>query len=275
MNWIQGEKFQALAEMTFAPSVASADDYCGLKNTFNAKRLKDVNLIYTHTGYVKSLFNTIKDLNCKFVVLTHNSDVNVTSEYIVPPNVRRWFTTNVCVSDDRISSIPIGLENDRWYKDINKKKRMLMKLQTDRGVRNLVYMNHKISTNISERTKPYEVFLNKDFCTTRMGTNGQDFDDYLDNLYNHPFIVCPQGNGMDTHRFWEALYMGTIPIVKRDLNNRFYEELPVCFVDEWEQCTKEFLMEQHYLITAYLNAKQQTMLTFDYWKNKILNYMCV
>jgi hypothetical protein len=269
INWIQGDKFQELAEMTYAPPISSADDYCGLKNTFCEKRLKDVNLVYTHTGYVKKLFYVIKNINKEFIVLTHNSDVNVTSEYIVPPNVRKWFTTNVGVLHERISSIPIGLENDRWYQDINKKKKMLIKMQTGRGYKNLVYMNHKISTNISERTKPYDFFVKQSYCTTRMGTNGLDFADYLDNLYNHPFIVCPQGNGMDTHRFWEALYMGTIPIVKKDLNNWFYTDLPALFVDEWEQCTKSFLFNEWERIRE--TKFDLSMLEFDYWKDKILS----
>lgn len=28
------------------------------------------------------------------------------------------------------------------------------------------------------------------------------------------FVVCPRGNGIDTHRFWETLYRGSLPIVE-------------------------------------------------------------
>ena len=35
------------------------------------------------------------------------------------------------------------------------------------------------------------------------------------------FCACPKGNGVDTYRFWEALYLGTIPIVDY---GKFYDQ---------------------------------------------------
>lgn len=265
-RFITGDRFQKIADMTFSLGVQSAEDYCNLQNTFAEKRLKEVNLIYTHTGYVKYLYEIIKKSNKEFVVITHNSDVNVTSDYIIPPNVRKWFTTNVNALDGRLESIPIGLENDRWFPELKKKEKMLAKMELPRVHKNLVYMNHNIRNNISERTKPYEAFLYKSYCTVRMGSNGQGFDDYLDNIYSHVFVVCPNGNGMDTHRLWETLYMGSIPIVKRDLNNRFYKDLPICFIDSWDEIDEEFLCDER---DRMFGQEMSPMLEFDYWKNKI------
>jgi predicted proteasome-type protease len=42
MNWIQGDKFMNIADLRYAPTHRSDDDYCGLVNTFYEKRLKDV-----------------------------------------------------------------------------------------------------------------------------------------------------------------------------------------------------------------------------------------
>ena len=36
---------------------------------------------------------------------------------------------------------------------------------------------------------------------------------YLRQMRDHRLVVCPRGNGMDTHRFWEALYVGALPVV--------------------------------------------------------------
>jgi hypothetical protein len=33
---------------------------------------------------------------------------------------------------------------------------------------------------------------------------------------NYRFIACPRGNGIDTHRFWETLYRGSLPVVIDD-----------------------------------------------------------
>lgn len=36
---------------------------------------------------------------------------------------------------------------------------------------------------------------------------------YLRSMRDAGMVVCPQGNGLDTHRFYEALYVGAIPVV--------------------------------------------------------------
>jgi len=49
-------------------------------------------------------------------------------------------------------------------------------------------------------------------------------------------ILCPEGNGLDTFRFYEALMLGTIPIVRRNsLAAPLYERhfKAVVVVDEW------------------------------------------
>lgn len=34
-------------------------------------------------------------------------------------------------------------------------------------------------------------------------------------LHKSYYVLCPKGVGEDCHRFWEAIYLNTIPIVKR------------------------------------------------------------
>ena len=36
--------------------------------------------------------------------------------------------------------------------------------------------------------------------------------EYLRTLGQHRFVLSPRGNGLDAHRTWEALMVGTIPI---------------------------------------------------------------
>lgn len=51
----------------------------------------------------------------------------------------------------------------------------------------------------------------------------------------YKFVACPRGNGLDTHRFWETLYRGSIPIVKESTWARLIEKLgiPLVVVPEW------------------------------------------
>lgn len=264
MDFIQGQKFKSLG-VNFAPTEKKDGDYDGLKNGFNACALNDINIVYTHTIYAKELVETIKDIDSFFVVITHNADINFDLE--IPDNILKWWSQNVNIEDPRIESLPIGLENDWWFSQLRKKEKMIAKLQESRILRNYVYMNFNVGTNPVKRTRPYELLRDKSWITVEMRTNGQMFDEYLDNIYNHEFVVCPEGNGMDTHRTWESLYMGTIPIEKRNLNNKFYNDLPICFVDDWEEVTRPFLESEHERIKSLVWNKSK--LTFEYWKNRI------
>jgi hypothetical protein len=63
--------------------------------------------------------------------------------------------------------------------------------------------------------------------------------------------------------------MGTIPIEKRNINNSFYTDLPICFVNDWEEITEEFLNNEYEIIKN--NNFNFDKLDFDYWRKKILN----
>jgi len=271
MDWITGHKFQKLGEFTYSPNKKLGGDYNKLPNTFNEDLIKDGSIIYTHTAYAKSLLDIIRPLDKKVIVITHNWDLCIDNTYHIPDNIIKWYSQNVNINDPRIESIPIGLENEWWFVDERKKEKMLSKTENQKTFRNLVYVNHNIKTNPRERNIQYQLLKDKSFATLKHGLNGQGFDDYLDDIYNHKFVICPEGNGIDTHRTWECLYVNTIPIEKRNINNQFYTDLPICFVDDWEEVTEEFLEKEYIRIT---NAEWNLdKLKFEFWKNKINNYV--
>ena len=267
MGWITGEDFQNLGDFTYSPEIRAGGDYNNLPNTFNVNNLKDGNIIHTHTVYAKQLLDIIRNQEKKLIIITHNYDWGIDDTYNVSNNVIKWFAQNVNVINSKIESIPIGLENRWWFTEIQKKEKMLVKLNNLKTIRNLVYVNHNIKTNFLERTKPYQLLQNKSFTTIKHGLNGQGFDEYLDDIYNHKFVICPEGNGIDTHRTWECLYLNTIPIEKRNINNQFYTDLPICFVNNWEEITETFLENEYIRINKIKWNLEK--LDIDYWKNKI------
>lgn len=82
------------------------------------------------------------------------------------------------------------------------------------------------------------------------------------------YILCPKGWGEDTHRFFEAIALNSIPIVKKT-NTPFDETFrifPCLVVDEWNMCTEE-------LLNSKLEEKQKQLLDFhtkypDFLTNK-------
>ena len=283
MDWIQGEKFKEIVDFIYSPEHKLPDDYDNLSNTFDLALLKDQNVVYTHIGYVKQLFDVIRKINKKFIIVTHSCDCSI-EEYgmrrpngarkienvyffTIPDNVVKWYSKNVNMIDPRLEAIPTGIENNRWLVNVHKKEKMIEKSKQQRKIKNLAYLNFATGTNPDERQMLYGLFENESWVTAEYGR--YKFDEYLDNIYNHKFVFSPGGNGMDSHRKWECLYIGTIPIDKMSVDNQFYQDLPICFVDDWKDITEDFLVQEYVRIKS--NVWNMDKLNFEYWKDKILS----
>jgi hypothetical protein len=87
---------------------------------------------------------------------------------------------------------------------------------------------------------------------------------YKEELLDHKFILCPRGNGVDTHRMWEALYCGVIPVVQRSHVHAGIEgKLPVLFVDSYQDVTEDLLLSVYH---EYKNKTwNMNMLAVSWW----------
>jgi hypothetical protein len=88
---------------------------------------------------------------------------------------------------------------------------------------------------------------------------------YLENLRSKGLVLCPEGNGVDTHRFWETLYMGGIPVVtKNPMMQSFYDRLPVLQLNSWKDLSDISLVE-----SKWWKLTERTydfeILSADYW----------
>ena len=95
------------------------------------------------------------------------------------------------------------------------------------------------------------------------GTNAE----FLEALVRHRFVLCPPGNGVDTHRMWEALLAGATPVVLRSQAVSPFSELPILFVDEYRQVTKELLEKA--LESRLEPVEIHPVMTSDFWQKKI------
>jgi hypothetical protein len=70
----------------------------------------------------------------------------------------------------------------------------------------------------------------------------------IQRLSEYEFCICPEGNGVDTHRLWEALYVKTIPIViKSDFTDILLENsVPIVVLDDWSQLDESNLDYSNY-----------------------------
>lgn len=224
-----------------------------------------------------------KHINNKFVI-SHNSDgcvlpvdgerrpLGVDRDYDffwkdIPDTLTKLFAQNVDVDDERIVCIPIGLERARWFPHVEKHKQILDLANVQSSPKKLAYLNVNPSTNL-ERSVLIDMMKDKSWCTHVDGKNGMGFSEYVQHIRNHKFTFSPDGNGLDGHRTWEALYLGSIPIVNRHVyTESFAEHLPILIVDKWEDVTEEYLNSQYEIL---MNKEWNwDMLKMSYWRDLI------
>ena len=94
----------------------------------------------------------------------------------------------------------------------------------------LLYVNFDIYTNLPEREK----------CLRESGLELEsklDFESYLKEVARSYFVISPDGNGIDCHKNWEALYLNAIPVVSKGINANYFKNkgLPFLIVEEWSE----------------------------------------
>jgi len=52
---------------------------------------------------------------------------------------------------------------------------------------------------------------------------------------NHPFVLSLEGNAVDCHRTWEALYLGSIVITMSSALDSLFADLAVVIIHDWSE----------------------------------------
>ena len=226
-------------------------------------------VIFCKLDYTDKLFNFIKFSNKNYILITHNSDygINVDIFNEKPTSIKKWFGQNVNYYHQDLINIPIGLENEirnppaiprvdyKWFK-------RNLKLFQDTKKKSIVYCNWNPETSPSRNNIINDLKNNQ--IPIEIEDDRLNHKNYCKKLSQYKFVLCPPGNGVSTHRFWETLYLGSIPIV---INHRIYKDytLPMIRLNKWSDLTNNILT--NFDETKY--SKEQ--LDFNYWKNLILN----
>jgi hypothetical protein len=182
----------------------------------------------------------------------------------IPQNVIKWYSTNCHIIDDkRLIGILFGLNVTDGKKDGIEK---IAQFKTTKNRDKLVYLN--CSLNTFERVQLYAFYRYYDFVTSKYNINPSEF---LEDLATHKYTLCPAGNGVDCYRIWEALYMGSIPIVEiNEVTNHLLNlGLPIVGLHTLlalNPSELEFLY--HKIQDKWYNYRWE-VLTSSYWRNLV------
>ncbi len=88
-------------------------------------------------------------------------------------------------------------------------------------------------------------------------------------MAEYKFALSPAGFGPDCFRNWEALLVGTIPIIKSGTIDTLFTDLPVLIIDKWTDITPELLEQKWQEFTSKrFNIEK---LYIEYWAQKIFS----
>ena len=74
---------------------------------------------------------------------------------------------------------------------------------------------------------------------------------------SYSYVLCPRGNGLDTHRFWETLYRGSVPVVLESPWSLALQAqgVPVVSLKSWKDLKNLSLTQRRLESINYLNPQ--------------------
>ena len=179
-----------------------------------------------------------------YILFTHNSDTNVTNKYIHIANhalLRVWYAQNLLFHHPKVSLIPIGIANSIWkHGDVYALEYIC---SSAIPVSKNFYFWFSTGTNPAARTPCRQILEKKGL---RFGVYSANYTMYLKELAAHKYAICPPGNGVDSHRIWEALYLGVIPILIRSFfTEKIAARFPCILLDTWDDFCANTLLQKY------------------------------
>lgn len=222
-------------------------------------------VVFCKIDEVWRLFRALRRTRKRIVLVTSEGDKPVTPELHAqrPPHVFHWFGTNMFADGPDTTPLPLGLgrADAPATLDLDEiKSAASCAPPRDK----LLYANFGTASNPGVR-EPLQAWLNDPAQSwiTREPHGAANRVSYLQNLFAHRFVLCPPGNGEDTHRMWEVLYCGAIPVVRESPAMRHFKKLPVLFVTRLEDLTAQLL--NNFFAARDLAGFSERQLDVNYW----------
>lgn len=272
------------------------------RDIINYKYNKSVPVIFLKTDLLPNYIDQLNLINFPFILITASND-DQCPPYLVFPhndnsypglkekadqllnksNLKVWYAKNPAINHDKLKAYPVGPKwqwrTTRFYGEDKTdhlnifKKFGLNPKESMHDIelkQNLLYFNFTTSSNnaLFEPHRNIENNCKSDLLNNgfKLNVKGQ-YEDYIKTLSTYKFIATPPERGIDSHKCWEGLMVGTIPIVISSSLDELYKELPVIIVKSYKEITHEYLNKKYDEMTK-LSYNFEKIYS-DYWIKKI------
>jgi hypothetical protein len=282
---------------TFKSNIYISDSQNGkefLLNMLKSKNMFDGMSIFVGSDYLQYFVSSILNkITNKFILITGTSiktcpvevlDQSSFFKLINNKYLIRWCSqNNVIQNQPSIIQIPLGMDYHSVYNDPKKWEKI------SDGKSPVEQENFMI--DVINNSKPFyerinKIYVNFEVMADRFGQRKDCLKKISSSLLamyqqklkrtqtwinttKYAFVLSPYGQGMDCHRTWEALILGSIPILKSKEFVNMFKDLPVLFVEDWSDINQQLLDDT---IEKFKNLTfNYDKLTLKYWKQIVFS----
>jgi hypothetical protein len=255
--YISQHFFRSLADIVISKN--------NIRELTGTLKLQKARVIYCFSDVLKDFLESNQQISSSLIFsgstdLTIDYDLNAR----LPNGVERIYVQNSKVSDNkRIFTLPIGLEDLQLGLNGNTKYLMVKRTREKKCDKIMVgpfsqthteRLELLRSASISPKCCVYDRTL-----TPRQNAKASRL---------HRLVICPRGNGLDSHRLWETLYRGNIPILKSCSWSRSlgYLGVPMIFIQSWDP---ENLSALNATQEPIVDSKSLPSLWAPYWNHLV------
>jgi hypothetical protein len=159
-------------------------------------------------------------------IVVHNSDhefSNAQNKIFLNDCITAVFAQNCSSGHPRAYPVPIGLANPMFtHGNLSEFASLTRTYKKSKGV-------FCEGLSVTHPSRLELIGLLQSYFGLNLNKPKLPWQTYVTELASHQFVFCPRGNGIDTHRYWEALYTGGQPIITgAEASGRLVSRAAVC-----------------------------------------------
>ena len=161
------------------------------------------------------------------------------------PQIMHWYCENHDLTHPRVSTLPTGivrnikgmdpLEHSGQPSPMKSRPLRFLVAHRLRSMRGQWELRKNVSVACLRMQLTHDLCMYPRRPVSMDNRKGINKELYIKLITSVPFVLCVHGGGLDpSPKAWEAIMLGTIPIIQHSTLDDAYEQLPVVFVRSWQ-----------------------------------------
>ncbi len=260
--YVSGDSFKKISDHIFDES-----------EEMKISDIKENDLLFVQTEYLQNFIEEyLPNIKNYFILLTHNSSITINENHLkmLGDKELKWFASNLNISilkDKRIEVLPYGIKNRNNLLE-GRLDAFNFNIPDHDNKKNKIYssfnvLKNKDRVNILRISKESKIIDSKNYANRKR---------YIKDLSLYKYSICPSGEAVDTHRFWESLIVKTMPVVKKSdfIENLNRLNIPMLILENWEELYDINENDLSSLYETYLTQlKENNFIKLEFWLDLI------